>query len=103
MSVFRSDERTERNWLKLAALVVKSLVAGYVAALLPFWLAAWATASVPQPSWLVWILDVLSVAGVSSVEPLLFIGFSLIYLQGGRDVTPRAGFHHSRWAGVGGA
>jgi hypothetical protein len=99
-SLFRSDERTQGQWLKLAALVAKSLVAGYIAAALPFWLAAWATAGVPQPWWLGWVLDALAVVGVSTVEPLLFIGFSLIYLQGATPLNPEPASPKTNWAGA---
>jgi len=34
-AIFRSDELTERKWLVLAVLLLKSLVGGYIAGMLP--------------------------------------------------------------------
>jgi hypothetical protein len=41
-AMFRSDELTEGKWLILAILLVKSLIGGYVAGMIPFWLPRWA-------------------------------------------------------------
>jgi hypothetical protein len=48
-AMFRSDELTEGQWLNLAALLGKSGVGGYVAGMLPFWLAAWFLTGVLVP------------------------------------------------------
>jgi hypothetical protein len=49
--------------------------------MLPFWLARFIPAAVQLPSWFGWFLIAASVALVSIVEPLMFIGFALIYLK----------------------
>jgi hypothetical protein len=80
-AMLRSDELTQGKWLALAALLAKSLIGGYVAGMCPFWLASFVRASVPLPSWFPWILTVASIIGVAVVEPTMFIGFALLYLQ----------------------
>lgn len=80
-SLFRSDEFTERKWLILAVLLGKSLVGGYVAGLLPFWIASSLFATIPIPSWFPWVLTAASIAAVTPVEPPMFIGFAMLYLQ----------------------
>jgi len=78
-AMFRSDELTEGKWSTLAVLLAKSLIGGYCAGMCPFWLAAWTLARVPLPHWFPWGLTVASVAGVTAVEPTMFIGFALLY------------------------
>ncbi len=80
-SIFRSDELTEGKWLILAALLVKSLVVGYVVGMCPFWLARWIPADVSLPPWFPWVLNVASIAGVTVVEPTLFVGLALLYTR----------------------
>jgi hypothetical protein len=80
-AMFRSDELTRRNWPILAALLFKSIAGGYVAGMLPFWLARWIPASVNLPSWFSWVLTGASVTAVTVVEPIMFIGFALLYLK----------------------
>jgi hypothetical protein len=80
-SMFRSDELTEGTWPVLAALVCKSYIGGYIAALAPYWLAGWIWAGVPLPSWFPWLLQVASICAVTLVEPPMFIGFALLYLR----------------------
>jgi hypothetical protein len=80
-AMFRSEELTERTWLKLAALLAKSIIGGYVAAMCPFWLASLIRVTAPLPSWFPWILTVASIVGVSVAEPPMFVGFALIYLK----------------------
>jgi hypothetical protein len=77
-AIFRSDELTEGKWLTLALLLAKSLVGGYIAGMIPFWLAWWVSPDVRFPSWL---LRVASVAAVTVVEPVMFIGFALLYIR----------------------
>lgn len=77
-AMFRSDELTEGKWLILAILLAKSLIGGYVAGMVPFWLAGWIWAYVRLPSW---FLTVASIAGVIVVEPFMFIGFALLYIK----------------------
>jgi hypothetical protein len=79
--VFRSDELTEGKWLTLAALLGKSIIGGYIAGMWPFWLASWIRASTPLPAWFPWALTGASFAGVTVVEPTMFIGFALLYLR----------------------
>ncbi|HTR23803.1 MAG TPA: hypothetical protein VMI10_07445 [Terriglobales bacterium] len=76
-SVFRSDELTESKWLILVALLAKSVIGGYLAGMSPFWLARLLNLQLPSR----WILPLASVAAVSAVEPILFIGFTLLYLK----------------------
>jgi hypothetical protein len=77
-AIFRSDELTEGKWLTLAILLAKSLIGGYIAGMIPFWLAWWVSPDVRFPSWL---LRVASVAAVTVVEPVMFIGFALLYIR----------------------
>ncbi|HEU5401676.1 MAG TPA: hypothetical protein VFU86_09990, partial [Terriglobales bacterium] len=77
-SIFLSDEMTEAKWSLLAALLLKSIVGGYIAGMLPFWIAGWVW---PYVHFYGWILTAASMAGVILVEPILFIGFSLLYLD----------------------
>jgi len=81
-SIFRSDELTRGKWRPLVVLLTKTLVGGYIAAMLPFWLARWIPLRVVLPSWFPWCLTAASVAAVTIVEPVMFIGFALLYLQG---------------------
>jgi hypothetical protein len=78
-SVFRSDELTEGQWSILAALLAKSVIGGYIAGMSPFWLARFV--AFPLPGWFHWVLIALSIAAVSAVEPVLFIGFALLYIR----------------------
>ncbi len=77
-SIFRSDEITAGKWGTLAALLLKSIVGGYVAAMLPFWITGWMW---PYVHFYTWMLTTASIAGVILVEPILFIGFSLLYVN----------------------
>jgi hypothetical protein len=78
-AMFRSDELTEGKWLTLAVLLAKSLVGDYFVGMCPFWLASWIPANVPLPFWFPWALTAASIAGVTVVEPTIFIGFVLLY------------------------
>jgi hypothetical protein len=80
-AMFRSDELTERKWSILAVLLFKALLGGYVAGMMPFWLAGLIPASVPLPSYFSWLLTCVSVIGVAAVEPVMFVGFALLYLK----------------------
>jgi hypothetical protein len=80
-AMFRSDELTQGKWLTLAALLAKSLIGGYVAAMCPFWLASFVHITGLVPSWLPWSLTAASIIGVAVVEPPMFIGFALLYLK----------------------
>jgi hypothetical protein len=80
-AMFLSDELTERKWLTLGVLLVKSVVGGYLAGMCPFWLASWIPAGASLPLWFPWVLRFASVAAVIVVEPPMFIGFALLYLR----------------------
>lgn len=80
-AMFRSDELTEGKWLTLAALLAKSLIGRYVAAMCPFWLASWLLTDIPLRYWFPWVLTVASIAAVTVVEPTIFIGFVLLYSE----------------------
>jgi len=80
-AMFRSEEFTEGKWLTLAALLAKSIIGGYVAAMAPFWVASFIPVTAPLPSWFPWILTIASTIGVAVVEPTLFVGFALLYLK----------------------
>jgi hypothetical protein len=77
-AMFRSDELTEGKWLILAILLMKSLIGGYVAGMIPFWLTRWAS---PYIQLLWWVPAVGSIAAVTLVEPFMFIGFALLYVM----------------------
>jgi len=88
-AMFLSDELTPGKWLLLAALLVKSVVGGYVAGMAPFWLATLIRVARPLPSWFPWRLTAASVTAVSIVEPTMFVGFALLYLKmSGSESTP---------------
>jgi hypothetical protein len=80
-AMLRSDELTEGKWLTLAALLAKTIVGGYVAAMWPFWLVSSIRISAPLPFWFSWMLTAASVVGVTIVEPTMFIRFTLLYLK----------------------
>lgn len=80
-SLSRSSELTRGKWLVLAALLAKSLIGGYVAAMCPFWLASLVHLAAPLPPWFPWVLTLASVIGVSVIEPTVFVGFVLLYLK----------------------
>jgi hypothetical protein len=80
-AMFRSDELTEGKWLTLAVLLAKSLIGGYVAGMFPFWMASFIPADARLPQWFPWTLTTASIAGVTVVEPTMFIGFALLYLK----------------------
>jgi hypothetical protein len=77
-AMFRSDELTEGKWFTLAILLGKSLIGGYIAGMLPFWLTRWAWPDIRLP-W--WVPVVGSIAAVTLVEPFMFIGFALLYAK----------------------
>jgi hypothetical protein len=77
-AIFLSDELTEGKWLILALLLGKYSVAGYVAAMLPFWIRFWLWDYVHLPEW---VAVAASWAAVTAVEPTLFIGLALLYLE----------------------
>jgi len=88
-SFFRSDELTEKNWLLLTVLLGESLVGGYVAGLLPFWVAGWLPLTPQISSQYPLLLTSASLACVTVVEPPIFIGFALLYLmKSGLAATP---------------
>jgi hypothetical protein len=77
-AMFRSDELTEGKWLILAILLLKSLIGGYVAGMIPFWLTGWAWPYIQLP----WgVPAVGSIAAVTLVEPFMFVGFALLYVR----------------------
>jgi hypothetical protein len=80
-AMFLSDELTKGKWPILAVLLFKSLVGAYIAGVAPFWLARWTLAGVSLPSWFPWLLTAVSMAAVTLVEPIMFIGFALLYLK----------------------
>jgi hypothetical protein len=89
-AMFRSDELTRGKWPTLAALLAKSLIGGYVAAMWPFWLASFIRVTAPLPAWFPWILSIASAIGVTVVEPTMFVGFTLLYLKmSARGSAPR--------------
>jgi hypothetical protein len=78
-AMFRSDELTEGKWASLAILLAKSLIGSYVAGMCPYCVASWLSGYIPLPVQLSWILAVGSIACVSAVEPVMFVGFALLY------------------------
>lgn len=80
-AMFRSDELTQGEWLSLAVLLGKSLIGGYLVGMCPFWLASFIPSTSRLPLWFPWILNVASITGVTVVEPMMFIGFALLYLR----------------------
>ena len=80
-SMFRSDQLTAGKWRILTVLVSKAVIGGYLGGMLPFWLAGFIPHSVDLPSWFGWLLTCASLAAVTAVEPVIFIGFALLYLK----------------------
>jgi hypothetical protein len=80
-AMLRSDKLTQGKWLTLSALLAKSLIGGYVAAMCPYWLASFVHATTPLPSWFPWILTIASMIAVNVFEPTMFVGFALLYLK----------------------
>lgn len=80
-SLLRSYELTRGKWAILAALLFKSIVGAYIAGMLPFWLVRWTPPNVDLPWWFAWALSALSILCVTIVEPIMFIGFALLYLK----------------------
>jgi len=93
--MFRSDELTEGKWLILAVLLAKSLIGGYIAGMFPFWLAGWIWSYVRLP---LWSLSVASIAGVTIVEPFMFIGFALLYTRMSAEPSPSRDAFAQQWA-----
>jgi hypothetical protein len=84
-SISLSDELTHGRWTVLGALIVKSVWGGYIAGMLPFWIA---DVTYPYVHFQVWVLRVASVAAVILVEPIMFIGFSLMYINASKATLP---------------
>lgn len=80
-ALLRSAQLTRGKWSILTVLLFKSVAVGYIAAMLPFWLSRFIPAGVQLPHSFGWFLLAVSVALVTTVEPLMFIGFALIYLK----------------------
>lgn len=78
-AMFRSDALSEGKWPILASLLAKAIVGGYVAGKLPFWLAELIPG--PHVPWFSWTLLAASLAAVTIVEPVMFIGFALLYVR----------------------
>jgi hypothetical protein len=81
-SLFLSHELTKKRWSILGVLVAKSVVGGYVAGKLPFWLSPWLLVRIhifQVPWWFLHVMTAASVVAVSYVEPIMFIGFALLY------------------------
>lgn len=77
-AMFRSDELTEGKWLTLAALLAKSLVGGYLAWMVPWWVVGFLWPYIQLP---VWFATAVSIAGVTVAEPFMLIGFALLYVN----------------------
>ena len=84
-SISLSHELTKGKLLILTALILKSLIGGYVGGMLPFWIRIWLWNLVQIPNW---VAVVASLALVAAVEPPMFIGFALLYLRLGEKPTP---------------
>ena len=83
-SIFRSDALTEKKWTILTILLTKSVLGGYIASMLPFWLSSWLLTSFHVAAVVWWFphaVTAASVAAVSYVEPIIFIGFALLYIR----------------------
>lgn len=80
-SLFLSYRLSRGKLSILAVLLFKGIFVSYVAGWLPFWLARWIPDSVALPSWFHWILSGASILCVTVVEPVMFIGFAMLYLK----------------------
>lgn len=89
-SIFRSDALTEKKWTILTILLTKSILGGYVASMLPFWFGSWLLTSFHVTTvvwWFSYACTAASVASVSYVEPIMFIGFALLYIRSTENVA----------------
>jgi len=77
-SILLSDRLTEGKWLILTVLVLKSLIGGYIGAILPFWIRSWLWGTIQLPHW---CAVAGSIGAVAMIEPPMFIGFALLYLK----------------------
>jgi len=68
-SLLISYRLTRCEWRILSVLLFKSIVGGYIAGMLPFWVAGRISASVGMPWWFPSILSAASILCVSVVEP----------------------------------
>lgn len=89
-SLFLSFKLTRGKLPILAALLFKGIFVSYVAGTLPFWLAGWIPDSVTLPSWFHWVLSGASILCVTIVEPVMFIGFAMLYLKTTAHVSAEA-------------
>ena len=80
-AMFRSDELTEGKWSLLAILLLKSVLGGYLAGMLPYWVIRLLVDRAVLPFWFYWGLAATSIAAVTVVEPIMFIGFALLYMK----------------------
>jgi hypothetical protein len=87
-AVFRADELAEGNAGVLLVLVVESVVGSYIAFMLPYWSANAFLAGKVVPNWFPSLLRVVGFIGALHVQPIMFIGMSMLYLK---NRAPRPG------------
>ena len=80
-SLFLSYELTRQKWAILTALVFKGVFVSYLAGKLPFCLLRFIPAGTLLPWWFDWVLSAASILCVTVVEPIMFIGFAMLYLK----------------------
>ena len=87
-SLIHSYQLTKGRWPVLAVLVLKGVFVSYIAGMLPFWLIRWIPVGTSLPSWwFTWVLPGASVLCVTVVEPVMFIGFAMLYLKTTAEIS----------------
>lgn len=88
-SLFRSDELTEGKWFGLALLVFEGTLAPFYLAQAVFWMLQSAGVLVPLPAWSHSGVYYLVVALSIAMEPIMFIGFAIMYLEASQESHQR--------------
>ena len=80
-SLFKSDELTEGKWTQLSLLIFEGTLFPFYMAQALFWILQRAGVSVPLPAWSYTAVYYLSVTLSILTEPIMLIGFAIMYLE----------------------
>ena len=75
----RSSELTDDYVVALPTLMLESVACGYIAAISPWYLYSWIAPHVGVPEWGWWMLFAAGMICSLLVQPIMFVGFSLLY------------------------
>lgn len=87
-AIQRSRRLTEGRSGLLTVLLIESLGGSYLAGVTPFWIAAHFGAGAPPPVWLPWVLVAVAIIAGALVQPVLFVGLSLMYIRERERLSP---------------